>query len=126
MQSQFERLLGLLIRFWFRKRLVCDRPADCCLAHEDVVDCSIRDSFLFQFSDLLADDHVAARTGITTLADSDVRVYANPLRFDGARGDAGSQALAPPPDLGAHTDELLTEAGFTVEEIEALRAQRVI
>jgi crotonobetainyl-CoA:carnitine CoA-transferase CaiB-like acyl-CoA transferase len=32
----------------------------------------------------------------------------------------------PAPTLGQHTDELLTELGYRVEEIAALRAERVV
>jgi crotonobetainyl-CoA:carnitine CoA-transferase CaiB-like acyl-CoA transferase len=33
-----------------------------------------------------------------------------------------ARALRPPPGLGEHTAEVLTEAGFGAEEVEALRA----
>jgi crotonobetainyl-CoA:carnitine CoA-transferase CaiB-like acyl-CoA transferase len=37
-----------------------------------------------------------------------------------------SAIVAPPPELGEHTDEVLTEFGFTVGEIAALRQAKVI
>ena len=49
-------------------------------------------------------------------------VLGNPLRIDGAR----SQALRPPPELGAHTDAALTAAGFAADEIAALHADGVV
>jgi crotonobetainyl-CoA:carnitine CoA-transferase CaiB-like acyl-CoA transferase len=37
-----------------------------------------------------------------------------------------SAIVAPPPELGEHTDEVLTEFGFTAGEIAALRQAKVI
>jgi len=45
-----------------------------------------------------------------------------PVWFDGAR--PGS--IAPPPALGEHTDDVLTELGLSDEEISRLRGDRVI
>lgn len=49
-------------------------------------------------------------------------VVANPVRLDGADGEAASAALAAPPGLGADTDDVLAAAGFTPDEIAELRA----
>jgi crotonobetainyl-CoA:carnitine CoA-transferase CaiB-like acyl-CoA transferase len=44
-------------------------------------------------------------------------VLANPIKLDGTRLPS-----RPAPALGEHTDELLREAGLTLEEIAALKA----
>ena len=45
-----------------------------------------------------------------------------PIRFGGRKPEAD---LAPP-NLGAQTDEILTEAGFASDEIEALAVEGII
>jgi crotonobetainyl-CoA:carnitine CoA-transferase CaiB-like acyl-CoA transferase len=45
-----------------------------------------------------------------------------PVRFDGDN----RSAFLPPPAEGEHTDEVLGEAGYTADEISALRAAQVI
>jgi crotonobetainyl-CoA:carnitine CoA-transferase CaiB-like acyl-CoA transferase len=51
---------------------------------------------------------------------------ANPVRLDGADGEAATLARSAPPDLGADTDAVLAEAGFGPAEIAALRASGVV
>jgi alpha-methylacyl-CoA racemase len=75
---------------------------------------------------LLEDPQITERGSLVHLDGSDHRVLANPLRFHGASGEAASAATAPPPDLGADTDEVLAGVGFTEEEIAALRAGDVL
>lgn len=75
--------------------------------------------------DLLDDPHLAARGAITTIDGTDTRVLANPLRMRGPDG-VTTTATSYPPDIGAHTDEVLTEHGFTAAEIAALREASVI
>jgi alpha-methylacyl-CoA racemase len=76
--------------------------------------------------ELLDDPQVAQRSSIVPLIDSEVRVLANPIRFHSAPGDAASHALAPPPDLGADTDDVLVAIGFTADEIGTLRRDGVV
>jgi crotonobetainyl-CoA:carnitine CoA-transferase CaiB-like acyl-CoA transferase len=77
--------------------------------------------------ELLVDEHVAARTTIVELDGPDrTRVLANPIRTDGGGGDRSTCALSPPSELGEHTHEALTAAGFAPDEIAALREQGVV
>jgi crotonobetainyl-CoA:carnitine CoA-transferase CaiB-like acyl-CoA transferase len=46
----------------------------------------------------------------------------HPVRINGHARTAGR----PPPELGQHTDEVLSELGLSVERIEALRREGVI
>lgn len=78
--------------------------------------------------ELLDDPHLAARATIVDLPGGleGTRVVANPLRIGGADGRGSSAGLRWPPDLGADTDAALAEAGFSPEEIAALRADGVV
>jgi crotonobetainyl-CoA:carnitine CoA-transferase CaiB-like acyl-CoA transferase len=77
-------------------------------------------------ADVVHDPQVAHRGSFIRLADDGPRVLANPVRIDGATGDEASHARSNAPDLGAHTDEILTAAGFTQAEIAELRGQEVL
>lgn len=77
-------------------------------------------------ADLLDDPQVTGRGSLVTLDGIGTRVLANPLRFHSAPGDQASHATAPPPDLGAHTDTVLREAGFDDAEVAALRDGAVV
>ena len=76
--------------------------------------------------DLLHDPQVADRGSLVSLEGSDIRVLANPLRFHSAPGEQASHALTEPPELGAHTDEVLAAVGFSTDRIAALRADQVV
>jgi crotonobetainyl-CoA:carnitine CoA-transferase CaiB-like acyl-CoA transferase len=76
--------------------------------------------------DLLDDPQVTDRGSIVALDGSGARVLANPIRLDGEDGAAATTARSDPPDLGADADAVLAEAGFTPEEIAALRTDQTI
>jgi formyl-CoA transferase len=73
-----------------------------------------------QVSQALTDVQAQHRAMVRTL--SGVPVIGSPVRIDGERADAD----LPPPALGAHTQEVLSELGVGNEEIDRLRAARVI
>ncbi|HEY9556137.1 MAG TPA: CoA transferase, partial [Acidimicrobiales bacterium] len=74
-----------------------------------------------QVADLLDDPQVTERASLLPVDDSDLRVLAGPVRF----GGVPQAALAQPPELGADSDEVLREAGFSDAEIQTLRADAV-
>jgi crotonobetainyl-CoA:carnitine CoA-transferase CaiB-like acyl-CoA transferase len=53
------------------------------------------------------------------------RMLGNPVKVGPVGPGAEAMPLRPPPRLGEHTDEVLREAGFTAEEVAALRAKGV-
>ena len=76
--------------------------------------------------DLLDDPQVTERGSLVTLDGTDTVVLANPLRFHSASGDDASHATTAPPDLGAHTDDVLHDTGLSDEDIAALRSTGVV
>jgi alpha-methylacyl-CoA racemase len=77
-------------------------------------------------ADLLDDPQVTGRGSLVNLDGTDTVVLANPVRFDRATGDDASHATTVPPDLGAHTDDVLRDTGLTDEDIAALRSAGVV
>jgi crotonobetainyl-CoA:carnitine CoA-transferase CaiB-like acyl-CoA transferase len=81
---------------------------------------------VLEAADLLDDPQVAERGSIVALDGSGARVLANPIRIDGDDGAAATNARRDPPDLGADADGVLADAGFTADEIAALRADQIV
>ena len=79
--------------------------------------------------DILVDDHVAARRSLVDVgreSGEPTRALRPPLRSFAPDGSELEVELGPPPRLGEHTDEVLTDAGFTADEIDALRRDGVL
>ena len=70
------------------------------------------------------DPHNQGRGSTVTVAG--VPVPANPVRLRDASGPRSSTATGEPADPGANTDEVLSEAGFSSDEIADLRARGVV
>jgi alpha-methylacyl-CoA racemase len=81
---------------------------------------------VYDATDLINDPQVTHRNGMVNIAGGGPLVFGNPLRIDRARGDEGTHALGPPPELGQHTDTALAAAGYSEAEITALRASETI
>jgi crotonobetainyl-CoA:carnitine CoA-transferase CaiB-like acyl-CoA transferase len=54
------------------------------------------------------------------------RVLRSPVRLLDADGEEARFAPTPPPAIGAHTDDALAGAGFSDDEISALRRDGAI
>lgn len=77
--------------------------------------------------DLLTDEHVQARSSVIPVEGPDgPRVLASPIRVDGADGLGSSWGRSPAPACGEHTDDALVAAGYTTDEVAALRDQGAI
>jgi crotonobetainyl-CoA:carnitine CoA-transferase CaiB-like acyl-CoA transferase len=74
--------------------------------------------------DVCADPQVHANEMIFNLdvGETRVRVVAGPTAFDGRAAPAEPQGS---PQMGEHTDALLTEVGYTTEQLLDLKARRV-
>jgi crotonobetainyl-CoA:carnitine CoA-transferase CaiB-like acyl-CoA transferase len=79
-----------------------------------------------EISDVFADPHVAARNMIVEVEHSlgrSLKLVANPLRMS----ETPLDRYEPPPRLGQHTDELLSEVlGLDVSEIEELLRTKIV
>jgi crotonobetainyl-CoA:carnitine CoA-transferase CaiB-like acyl-CoA transferase len=77
-----------------------------------------------QGPDIAADPQHAARRSVVKVAGEDVP--ASPVRLIDAEGRRSATATAEPPLVGEHTDAVLGSAGFSADEIAALRQDAVI
>jgi crotonobetainyl-CoA:carnitine CoA-transferase CaiB-like acyl-CoA transferase len=79
-----------------------------------------------EISDVFADPHVAARNMIVEVEHSlgrSLKLVANPLRMS----ETPLNRYEPPPRLGQHTDELLSDVlGLSVSEIEELLRAKIV
>jgi alpha-methylacyl-CoA racemase len=73
-----------------------------------------------QGASLVDDPHVRARHAVVEVDGKPVP--ANPIRITGPDGRRTTTDTTPPAATGDHTDEVLSEAGFSVHEIDELRA----
>ena len=71
--------------------------------------------------DQVADDPQVWENGYLAEVDGE-RVVGTPIRFS----DTPARVGGPAPDLGAHTFDVLTEAGFSPEEIAELLASGAV
>ena len=79
--------------------------------------------------DILVDDHVVARGSLVDLArgaGEPLRALRPPIRSYAPDGSEITIELGSPPELGEDTDEILTDAGLSADEIDALRRDGVI
>jgi crotonobetainyl-CoA:carnitine CoA-transferase CaiB-like acyl-CoA transferase len=73
----------------------------------------------------LASEQVAHRGSLQTIAADgigDVQVFSTTAKFEKTPG----AVTAPPPRLGAHTSAVLTELGYSIEEIDSLRERGIV
>ena len=73
----------------------------------------------------LDDPHTAARRMVETVAHptiGDLKMLGIPFKLSGTP----AAVSRPPPTLGQHTDEVLTELGMDAAAIAALRSQKVV
>jgi crotonobetainyl-CoA:carnitine CoA-transferase CaiB-like acyl-CoA transferase len=75
--------------------------------------------------EVLVDEQLLAAGGMVTTpvaGGAEVPIPASPVDFDGV----SKVSTLPPPPLGAHTEEVLAEAGLTSEQVALLREHGVI
>ena len=73
-----------------------------------------------QGSTLVDDPHVQARRAVVQVDGKPIP--ANPIRINGQEGSRTTTVTTPPAPAGSHTDEVLSEAGFSALEISELRS----
>jgi alpha-methylacyl-CoA racemase len=69
-----------------------------------------------------SDSHLAKSRGLVNTAEDGKRYLAYPLRMS----DSPSSPDEPAPDLGQHSEEILSQLGLSEDEIGSLRSQRII
>jgi crotonobetainyl-CoA:carnitine CoA-transferase CaiB-like acyl-CoA transferase len=78
-----------------------------------------------EMAELPADEHLRARGIFVDGVDPDGAPYTYiglPALVNGDHFQVRRAA----PDLGQHTDEMLDELGYSVEDVERLRAERIV
>ena len=81
-------------------------------------------SFAHEGSTLVGDPHVRARGAMVEVDGQ--HVPANPIRINGADGPRASTVTTSPPAAGADTDAVLSEAGFSADEIAVMRGSGLL
>ena len=79
----------------------------------------------YSINEVFADpqvQHLGMAADIDTLPFGQTQMVAQPIRMS----RTNTSMAAHPPDRGEHTDEILTETGYTPEEIAAMRANNTI
>lgn len=78
-----------------------------------------------RLDDVLRDPQVLAR-GMLPETEHPIagtlRMSGNPVKFYGTTEDIA----APPPMLGQHTDEILSDLGYSLDQIDSLRAEKIV
>ena len=80
-------------------------------------------SAVHEGSTLVADPHVKARGAVVEVDGKPVP--ANPIRINGPDGPRTTTVITPPASTGTHTEQVLSEAGFSPQEIDELRSSGV-
>jgi crotonobetainyl-CoA:carnitine CoA-transferase CaiB-like acyl-CoA transferase len=66
--------------------------------------------------------HLGIAKDVRTQSQKTIHLVGQPMRLSRTPSDI----VAPPPMLGEHTDEVLTEFGFSKDEISKLRADKTL
>lgn len=115
--GNFEELVATLTPI-FRKRTTPDW-------HQRLNEAGVLVGPVSSFSEVFADPQVQ-QNGVLYSVDhpslGDLLQVANPVRLKGFT----TTSEAPPPLLGEHTDSVLAELGYSLDEVEELRATEVI
>ncbi len=91
------------------------------LSRHDLMAARVQD-----YTELVQDPQVLANQYIVELEHPEhgpLKIVNHPVRFSAAPG-VGVRGFAP--EFGQHTEEVLLEAGYTWEEIEALKARGAV
>jgi len=81
---------------------------------------------IYDARDILSDPHFIGRGSVTTLDDPDLGKIRMQGVFPRVPGDPATIRRTPPERIGADTDAVLCEAGYTSDDVAALRAAKAI